>query len=480
MAGALLLLWVKGDLQVKRLALLVTGLDLALAVKLLVDFDPTTHLMQFGEKVEWVPALGIHYTLGVDGISVLFVFLTAFLGWICILASWRAIRQNIKGFISALLVMQSLMLGVFCAMDLFLFFIFWEAMLIPMYLIIGIWGGKARIYAAFKFFLYTLAGSVLFLVGIIVLYFEAGQSFDIPTLMSHDYPFHIQAWVFIAFFIAFAIKVPIFPFHTWLPDAHVQAPTAGSIVLAGILLKMGAYGFLRISLPMLPEASRYFALPVVLISLFAIIYGGYLALAQTDLKKLVAYSSISHMGFVIMGLFVLNSSGLEGGILQMFNHGITTSALFLLVGLVYERTHTLRIDDYGGLMKVMPLYTIGLAFFTLASMALPGTNAFVGELLVLVGAFGFNKIIAALSVIGTLLGAAYLLSMFKRVALGQVTNRQLLESWDLDARELVATLSLALFVIWVGFYPAPFLELMHVSVDHLLHQIQTPAILSNR
>ena len=480
MTGAFLLLWVQSDLQIKRLALLVTSLDLLLAIKLLVHFDPTTHLMQFGEKVEWIPALGIHYTLGVDGISVLFVFLSAFLGWICILASWRAIEQNVKGFMLSLLLMQTMMLGVFCAMDLFLFYIFWEVMLVPMYLIIGIWGGKNRIYAAFKFFLYTLVGSVLFLVGIIVLYFQGGQSFDILTLMAYEYPFHIQVWVFIAFFIAFAIKVPMFPFHTWLPDAHVQAPTAGSIVLAGVLLKMGAYGFLRFSLPMLPEASQYFAMPVVLISLVAIIYGGYLALAQDDLKKLVAYSSISHMGFVIMGLFVLNSHGLEGGILQMFNHGITTSALFLLVGLVYERTHTLVIGDYGGLMKVMPLYSIGLAFFTLASMALPGTNAFVGELLVLVGAFGFNKMIAALAVIGTLLSAAYLLSMFKRIALGKVTNNQLLCCWDLDARELVAALSLALFVIWIGFYPMPFLELMHASVDHLLHQTQTPSMLINR
>jgi NADH-quinone oxidoreductase subunit M len=478
--GALLLLWLKDDLQIKRLSLLITTVDLMLTITLLVHFNPATHLMQFSESYEWIPALGIRFSLAVDGISVLLVFLSAFLGWICILASWRAIEVNVKGFMVSLLVMQALMLGVFCAMDLFLFFMFWEAMLIPMYLIIGVWGGDNRIYAAFKFFLYTLAGSVLFLVGIIVLYFQGGQSFDIPTLMQAEYSVTTQRWVFIAFFIAFAVKVPMFPFHTWLPDAHVQAPTAGSIVLAGVLLKMGAYGFLRFSLPMLPDASHYFALPVVLISLVGIIYGGYLALAQDDLKKLVAYSSISHMGFVTLGLFVNNVAGLEGGILQMFSHGITTSALFLMVGLVYERSHTRDIRQYGGLMKVMPVYTTGLAFFALASMALPGTSAFIGELLVLVGAFAFNKLIAALAVIGALLSAGYLLSMFKRVALGKVTNQTLMKSWDLDARELVAVISLAIFVIWIGFYPMPFLELMHASVDHLLQQTNAHTMLTDR
>jgi NADH-quinone oxidoreductase subunit M len=353
-------------------------------------------------------------------------------------------------------------------------------MLIPMYLIIGIWGGDNRIYAAFKFFLYTLAGSVLFLVGIIVLYFEGGQSFDIQTLMAQKYPFAVQFWVFIAFFIAFAVKVPMFPFHTWLPDAHVQAPTAGSIVLAGVLLKMGAYGFLRFSLPMLPQATQYFAMPVVLVSLVAIIYGGYLALAQDDLKKLVAYSSISHMGFVTIGLFVLNVAGLKGSILQMFSHGIITGALFLLVGLVYERTHTRLISDYGGLMKVMPVYTTGLALFTLAAMALPGTSAFIGELLVLVGVFGFSKIVAALAVLGALLSAGYLLSMFKRVALGKVTNPALTTTWDLDAREVVALLSLAVLVLWIGFYPMPLLNIMNASVEHLLQQTQAQVALIGR
>ncbi len=468
--GAGILLLIPGEARARQFALLFTSIDLLLTVQLVFAFDPSTHAMQFQEQMAWIPALGINYALGVDGISILFVFLSAFLGWICVLASWRAIKQRVKEFMITLLVMQTLMLGVFTALDLFLFYIFWEAMLIPMYLIIGIWGGDDRIYATFKFFLYTLAGSVLFLVGLIALYFQGGETFSIPALMVQPPPFEIQAWIFIAFFIAFAVKVPMFPFHTWLPDAHVQAPTAGSIVLAGILLKMGAYGFLRFSLPMLPQATQYFAWPVVLISLVAIIYGGYLALAQNDLKKLVAYSSISHMGFVTIGLFVLNGQGVEGGILQMFSHGIITSALFLMVGLIYERTHSRAISDYGGLMKVMPFYTIGLAFFSLSAMALPGTSAFIGELLILVGVFGFNKIIAALAVIGAMLSAAYLLSMFRRVALGRVNNKLQLEIWDLDGREIVAILSLALFVIWIGFYPGPFLGLMHVSVEHLLEQ----------
>jgi len=474
LVGAAILLLVPDEAKVRRVALLFTSLDLLLTVQLIYSFDPTTHAMQFQEQGAWIPALGINYALGVDGISILFVFLSAFLGWICVLASWRAIQQRVKEFMIALLVMQTLMLGVFSALDLFLFYIFWEAMLIPMYLIIGIWGGDNRIYATFKFFLYTLAGSVLFLVGLIALYFQGGETFSIPALMTQPPPFKVQAWIFIAFFIAFAVKVPMFPFHTWLPDAHVQAPTAGSIVLAGILLKMGAYGFLRFSLPMLPQATQYFAWPVVLISLVAIIYGGYLALAQDDLKKLVAYSSISHMGFVTIGIFVLNGQGVEGGILQMFSHGIITSALFLMVGLIYERTHSRTISDYGGLMKVMPLYTSGLAFFTLSAMALPGTSAFIGELLVLVGTFGFNKVIAAFAVMGAVLSAAYLLSMFRQVALGQVTNKRLFDTWDLDSREIVAILSLAIFVIWIGFYPTPFLGLMHVSVEHLLQQATAP------
>lgn len=472
LTGAIVLLFIRDIPTVRWVALVFTILDFLLSIPLILSFDTTTYKMQFVERHPWIPSLNINYSMGVDGISILFIFLTTLLGWVCIVASWTAIEKKVKEFMISILVMQTAMIGVFSALDFFLFFVFWEAMLIPMYLIIGVWGGENRIYAAFKFFLYTLAGSVLLLVAIIVLYFSGGKTFDIPTLMEQRYPFTVQFWVFLAFFIAFAIKVPMFPFHTWLPDAHVEAPTAGSIILAGILLKMGAYGFLRFSMPMLPHASQYFTMFILLLSVIAIIYGGYLALAQEDLKKLVAYSSISHMGFVTLGLFVFNTQGIEGGILQMFNHGITTSALFLFVGLIYERTHTRAISDYGGLAKVVPAYTTFFAIFTLSSMALPGTNSFIGELLILVGAFGYNKIIAALAIIGAMLAAAYLLGMYKRVALGEV-NVKLNGVWDVNARELTAILALVIFVFWIGFYPKPFLNIMHVSVGHLIEQVNS-------
>jgi NADH-quinone oxidoreductase subunit M len=473
-AGALAILFLRDDAAVKWTALTVTLADFALTVPMLVAFDTTTPAMQFRETYAWIPALGIDFALGVDGISVLFVFLTALLGWICVLASWEAIDRRVKEFMVSLLAMQSLMLGVFASLDLFLFYVFWEAMLIPMYVIIGVWGGDGRVYAAFKFFLYTLAGSVLFLVGVIALYLQGGRTFDILALMAHDYPFGTQAWLFFAFLIAFAVKVPMVPVHTWLPNAHVQAPTAGSIILAGVLLKMGAYGFLRFSLPMLPEASLYYSTLMLALSVLAIVYGGLLALAQDDLKKLVAYSSISHMGFVTLGIFALNAQGVQGAILQMFNHGITTGALFLFVGLIYERTHTRSIADYGGLMKAAPVYTVFLALFTLASMALPGTNAFVGELLVLTGTFGANLALGGAAVLGALLGAAYLLGMYRNVALGPARVGARYRVWDVNARELAAILPLALFVLWVGLYPMPFLDIIQASAAHLLQQVHGP------
>jgi len=470
LAGALVIAFLRELATVRWVALGILVADCLLTLLLVLLFDPSTAAMQFTEELPWVPTLGIRYALGVDGISILFVFLTGLVGWICVIASWHAIELKVKEFMITLLVMQGAMQGVFCALDFVLFFVFWEAMLIPMYLIIGVWGGDNRVYAAFKFFLYTLAGSVLFLIGIIVLYFEGGRTFDILALTGQPYSFTVQVWVFLAFFVGFAIKVPMFPFHTWLPDAHVQAPTAGSIILAGVLLKMGTYGFLRFSLPMLPDAANYFATAIMVLSVIAIIYGGYLALAQDDMKKLVAYSSISHMGFVTLGLFAFNQQGIEGGILQMFNHGITTSALFLFVGLIYERAHSRRIADYGGLVKLIPIYSTFFAIFILSSMALPGTNSFIGELLILVGAFGANKILAALAIIGALLSAAYLLGMFRQVALGPVDNERLKGLRDMNGRELAAASVLALFVFWVGFYPMPFLDLMHVSVARLLDQ----------
>ena len=469
-AGAGVLLFMRDDRAVRRTALAFAVVDFALTIPLMAAFDTTTYAMQFTETVPWVPALGITYSLGVDGISLLFIFLTALLGWICVVASWEAINTKVKEFMISLLVMQSLMLGVFSAMDLFLFYVFWEAMLIPMYLIIGVWGGKERVYAAFKFFLYTLAGSLLFLVGIVVLYFQGGETFDIVTLMKGDYSFTVQAWVFLAFLVAFAVKVPMVPLHTWLPDAHVQAPTAGSIVLAGVLLKMGAYGFLRFSLPMLPDASHYFATLIQVLSVVSIIYGGFLALAQEDVKKLVAYSSVSHMGFVTLGLFTFNAKGVEGAVLQMFNHGITTGALFLFVGLIYERTQTRIITDYGGLMKIVPVYGVLLCVFTLSSIAVPGTNAFVGELLVLAGAFGANKAIGAVAVAGAVLSAAYMLGFYRQVALGPAIAMGGRGMWDINSREMAGILPLVVFVFWVGLYPKPFIDILHVSVEHLLAQ----------
>ncbi|MGF7008758.1 NADH-quinone oxidoreductase subunit M [Aminobacter sp. BE322] len=469
--GAAVLVFLRNEQAVRWTALGFTLLDFILAVTMLAGFDATTSAMQFTEARPWVPALGITYALGVDGISVLFVFLTALLGWICVLASWTAIDSKVKEFMISLLAMQSLMLGVFCALDLFLFYVFWEAMLIPMYVIIGVWGGEGRVYAAFKFFLYTLAGSLLFLVGVIVLYFQGGQTFDIVALSTQTIPFSVQSWLFLAFLVAFAVKVPMVPVHTWLPDAHVQAPTAGSIILAAVLLKMGAYGFLRFSLPMLPEAAVYYSTPMLMLSALAIVYGGLLALAQDDLKKLVAYSSISHMGFVTLGIFSLNQRGLEGGILQMFNHGVTTGALFLFVGLIYERTHSRSIAAYGGLMKLAPVYTSFLALFVLSSMALPGTNSFVGELLVLSGGFAANAAITAAAVLGALLGAAYLLGMYRKVALGPIRLIAGSKVRDVNARELVAILPLAVLVFWVGFYPKPFLSIIDASVKHLLVRV---------
>lgn len=471
LAGAAILLFIRNSSAARWIALVFTAADFLVSIPIIYNFNLTTYEMQFVERYPWIPSWNISYAMGVDGISVLFVFLTALLGWICVLASWKAIESKVKEFMIAILVMQTAMIGVFCALDFFLFYLFWEAMLIPMYLLIGVWGGKDRIYAAVKFFLYTLAGSVLLLVGVIVLYFTGGKTFDILALMDAKYSFMVQFWVFLAFFIAFAIKVPMFPFHTWLPDAHVQAPTAGSIILAGVLLKMGTYGFLRFSLPMLPDASKYFAEPILWLSIVAIIYGGYLALAQDDIKKLVAYSSVSHMGFVTLGLFVYNVQGIEGGILQMLNHGITTSALFLCVGVIYERTHTRDLGLYSGLAKAVPIYTTFLAIFTLSSMAIPGTNSFIGELLILVGAAGYNPLYTGFGVIGAGLGAAYLLGMYKRVALGEIIHDHIKKSWDVNAREIIAMIALVVFVVWIGFYPKPFLDVMHASVEHLQQQI---------
>lgn len=469
--GAILVPFLRGDNAVRWFTLVVLVVDFLIATGLLMAFDPATAAMQFREDRPWVPSLGIGYKLGVDGVSILFVFLTALLGWICVLASWKAITVRVKEFMINLLVIQSLMIGVFCALDLFLFYVMWEAMLVPMYLMIGIWGGKNRIYAAFKFFLYTLAGSLLFLVGILVLYFEGGRTFDILALMAGQYDFSVQFWVFLAFLVAFAVKVPMVPFHTWLPDAHVQAPTAGSIILAGVLLKMGAYGFIRFSLPMLPDASHYFAPLMIGLSAVAIVYGGFLALAQKDIKKLIAYSSVSHMGFITLGLFTFTVNGTSGAVIQMFNHGITTGALFLFVGLIYERTHSRDIPAYGGMIKAVPLYGILFATFLLSSMAVPGTNGFVGEILVIAGAFAVSGWAATAAVAGALIGAIYLLGLYRQMLLGPVSIPGGVKMWDLRLRELICALPLLIFVFWLGLYPKPFLTLLEPTLRHLLNQV---------
>lgn len=460
------------DEQIRWIALAATLLDFLISLPVYFLFDPSTHEMQLVETRTWIATFNVHYALGVDGISLWLVLLTTLLSPICVLCSWRAISNRVMEFMLSILLMETAMLGVFMALDFVLFYVFWEAMLIPMYLIIGVWGGTNRLYAAIKFFIYTLAGSLLLLVAIIALFLEGGRTFDILTLMRDDYSLAFQLWVFAAFFLAFAIKVPMFPFHTWLPDAHVEAPTAGSVILASILLKMGTYGFLRFCLPMVPDASMVFAPLVLILSVVAIIYGAYMALAQTDLKKLIAYSSVSHMGFVTLGIFVFNIQGIEGAILQMINHGVTTGALFLCVGLIYDRAHTRLISDLGGLSRNMPVYATLFMIFTLSSLGLPGMNSFVGEILVLIGVFMVRPLYAVVAALGIILAAVYLLWMIQRVALGQLERPALKGLKDLQFREVLTLIPLVILVFWIGVYPAPFLEVMHASVDHLLGHMQ--------
>jgi len=467
LAGAVAVFFVK-ETSVRTTALGITAADLLISLSLWWLFDASSGQMQFGELAVWISAPPIHYRLGIDGISLPLVLMTTVLMPLCVLISWQSVETSIRSFMATLLVMESAMLGVFVALDFVLFYVFWEAMLIPMYLLIGVWGGPNRLYAAIKFFLYTLAGSVLLLVAILVLYFHGGHTFDILQLSQGSYATSVQMWLFLAFFAAFAVKVPMFPFHTWLPDAHVEAPTAGSVLLASVLLKMGTYGFLRFSLPMLPEASRAFTPLMATLSIVAIIYGAYMALAQADLKKLIAYSSVSHMGFVTLGLFTLNIQGIEGAVMQMVNHGITTGALFLCVGVIYERTHSRLIADNIGLTKPMPRYTTLLVIFSLSSLGLPGTNSFVGEFMVLVGTFLWNKIAAALALLGVILAAVYLLWMVQRVAFGVPSPHYLPKLRDVDQREMVTLVPLVVLVFLIGLFPNPILTRMHASVEKVI------------
>ncbi|HEY7128257.1 MAG TPA: NADH-quinone oxidoreductase subunit M [Nitrospira sp.] len=464
-AGALYLV---EERHARSIALTATVMNFVVALPLWWLFDPSSSRMQFVEHVAWITSPPIHYSLGIDGISLPLILMTAALMPLCVLISWEAIVTRVRTFMAVLLIMETAMLGVFAALDFVLFYVFWEAMLIPMYLLIGVWGGPNRLYAAIKFFLYTLAGSVLLLVAILVLYFYGGRTFDVVALSQVTYPAILQQWLFLAFFAAFAVKVPMFPFHTWLPDAHVEAPTAGSVILASVLLKMGAYGFVRFSLPMLPDASRTMTPLITALSIIAIIYGAYMALAQVDLKKLIAYSSVSHMGFVTLGLFVMNQQGIEGAVLQMVNHGITTGALFLCVGIIYERTHSRLIADNVGLAKPMPRYATFLVIFALSSLGLPGTNSFVGEFMVLVGTFLWSKSVAALASLGVILAAAYLLYMVQRVVFGVALPTELPHLKDIGTREFAILVPLVVLVFLIGVYPNPLVARMHGTVTKTL------------
>ena len=478
--GIVALAFVHNQEWIRRVALASTLINLGLALFLWSGFDFTNQGMQFVERMQWMPTFNIQYAVGVDGISILLVLLTALLCPLCVLCSWTAITIRVRAFMMLILLVEGAMIVVFTALDLFLFFMLWEITMIPMYFMIILWGGPDRIAAGIKFVLYSLTGSLLLLLAILGLYLEGGRTFDILALTDHTYSSDVQFWIFLAFFLAFAIKMPMLPFHTWLPDAHSEAPTAGSVLLAGVLLKMGGYGFLRFCLPMLPEASVTFAPFILWLSVAAILYGGYMALAQSDLKKLVAYSSISHMGFVTLGIFVFNRQGIQGAILQMFNHGITTGALFMAIGQLYDRTHSRSISDYGGLHKTMPRFVALFCLFSVASFGLPGTCNFIGEFLVLIGASDKSFVMVLLSMGGIVLAAAYMLWMLQRVTLGEPATKAASLLPDLTRRELVTVIPLAVLVLVIGLYPGPLMEMMDTSVTSLVQQMEMiqPAQLS--
>jgi NADH-quinone oxidoreductase subunit M len=472
LAGALIALLLSGDKAARIWTLIVTSLEAIISLPLYAGFNTATYRYQFGESRAWIPQWHIHYTLGVDGISLLLVLLTTLIMPLCILASWRYIAKRVKAFMVCMLILETTMVGVFVALDFVLFYVMWEAMLIPMYMLIAIWGGPRKVYASTKFFVYTLAGSVMFLVAIIALYLaSAPHTFSIPLLMGQNYSSTFQMLVFLAFFLAFAVKVPMFPVHTWLPAAHVEAPTAGSVILASVLLKMGTYGFLRFCLPITPQATMTLMPYALWLSVAGILYGGFTALAQKDMKKLIAYSSVGHMGFVTLGIFMLNSRGMEGAILQMLNHGITTGALFLCVGMIYERKHSRELAVSTGIGKYMPVFVTFFAVFSLSAFAFPGTNSFVGEFLVLAGGFARHKLVTAFAIPGVILAAAYMLRMLQKVIWGGVNNPSHAGLLDLNTREIVVLTPFLVFVFWIGLAPAPFLAIMHSSVHHLLAQV---------
>lgn len=482
--GALIILLIRGDNEEavaknsRWVALWVSGVTFAVSLLLWTGFERGTAEFQFVEEVEWMPSLGLSYRMGVDGISVLFVLLSTLLTPICIISSWGAVNKRVKEYMVSFLILETMMVGMFCALDIVVFYIFFEGVLIPMFLIIGVWGGARRVYAAFKLFLYTLAGSVLMLVAILAMYSFA-RTTDITTLMTTTFPSEMQKWLWIAFFASFAVKVPMWPVHTWLPDAHVEAPTAGSVILAGVLLKMGAYGFLRFSLPMMPEASVYFTPLVYTLSIVAVIYTSLVALAQEDMKKLIAYSSVAHMGYVTIGIFAANQQGIEGAIYQMLSHGVVSAALFLCVGVIYDRMHTRMIAAYGGVVDRMPVYALMFMVFMLASVGLPGTGGFVGEFLVLVGAFKANTWVAALAATGMVLGAAYMLYLYRKVIFGKLEKDDVKALLDLNWREKAVFAPLIILTLWMGIYPPSFLDIMSASVSNLVTNYETAIAASN-
>jgi NADH-quinone oxidoreductase subunit M len=473
LVGAFFCLVVNGPKEVVdrncRSAALITSLaTFLISLVLWVRFDPTKAGFQFEEKLAWVPALNIGYHMGIDGVSLFFVLLSTLLTPICVLASWEAVQNRVKEYMIVFLVLETFMVGMFCALDLALFYVFFEGVLIPMFLIIGVWGHQRRVYAAFKFFLYTLLGSVLMLLGIIAIYWQIGTT-DLPTAFEKlNLPFQWQFWLWLAFFASFAVKVPMWPVHTWLPDAHVEAPTAGSVILAGVLLKMGGYGFIRFSVTLMPEATQYFAPLIFGLSIVAVIYTSLVALVQEDMKKLIAYSSVAHMGIVTIGIYIMNMQGVQGSIFQMLSHGIVSAALFLCVGIVYDRMHTREISAYGGLVHRMPRYAFVFMFFTLASVGLPGLSGFVGEFLVLVGTFKANTWVAFLAATGLILGAAYALWLYRKIIFGELTKDTLKAILDMSPREVVVFLPLVLITLWMGIYPNSFLDPMAPSVDKLI------------
>jgi NADH-quinone oxidoreductase subunit M len=456
---------------VRALALAGALASFLVTLPLITGFDTSTASMQFVEKLPWIDRFNVNYHLGVDGLSMWFVPLTAFITVIVVISAWEVITERVASYMGAFLILSGLLIGVFCALDGLLFYVFFEATLIPMYIIIGIWGGPNRVYAAFKFFLYTLLGSLLMLVALVYLYFKSGGSFDILAWHKLPLPLNAQALLFFAFFAAFSVKVPMWPVHTWLPDAHVEAPTGGSVVLAAIMLKLGAYGFLRFSLPIAPDAAREYAWFMIALSLIAVLYIGLVALVQQDMKKLVAYSSIAHMGFVTLGFFIFNELGVAGGIVQMVSHGFVSGAMFLCIGVLYDRMHSRQIASYGGVANTMPKFAAFAVFFAMANCGLPGTAGFVGEWMVILGAVQYNFWIGLLAATTLIFGAAYTLWMVKRVYFGEVANEHVRQLTDINGREFLMLGLLALAVLWMGLYPKPFTDVMQVSVTELLRHV---------